>query len=73
VQIFIKTKTLLALAVCEDAVNPQLGLRLVAHEHTEKVLDSQTSFSEGPHIPQDTSGHQTSQLLKQILYSYNLL
>jgi hypothetical protein len=62
-QIFINTKTLLEQAVHEDVANLQLGLRLVAHEHTEMVLDTQTSSSEGPHIPQDTGSHQTSQLL----------
>jgi hypothetical protein len=64
-----KYKTLLVFAVCEDGANPQLGLRMVAHGHTEKALDSQTGFSGGSHNPQDTSGHQTLQPLKKILYS----
>lgn len=73
VRTLINTKTLLVFAVREDAANPQLELRLVAHEHTGKVPDTLTSSPKEPYTPQDTSGHQTSQLLKQTLYSYNLL
>jgi hypothetical protein len=66
-QVTINTKTLPELALYEYVANPESELKMVAHEHTEKVLDTQTSSSEGPHIPQDIRGHQTSQLLKQIL------
>jgi hypothetical protein len=56
--------------VYEDVANPQLELELVAHEHTEKVPDTLTSCLGGLHIPQDTRGHQTSQLLKHIFQSF---
>lgn len=60
----------LLLLVYEDVANPQLELELVVHEHTEKVPDTLTSSLGGLHIPQDTRGHQTSQLLEHIFHSF---
>lgn len=60
----------LLLLVFEDVANPQLGLELDAHEHTEKVPDTLTSSLGELHIPQDTRGHQTSQLLERIFDSF---
>lgn len=60
----------LLLLVYEDVANPQLELELVAHGHTEKAPDTLTSSLGGLHIPQDTRGHQTSQLLENILHSF---